>query len=115
LVALVLGNPHRTNRFVHPLLGIAVAGLGAGMNLETVARVGLHGLAMTCVSIASVGAAGFVLMKLLKVDDEVGTLITVGTAICGGSAIAAVTPVLRARHHSVSVALGTVFILNAVA
>jgi uncharacterized integral membrane protein (TIGR00698 family) len=58
---------------------------------------------------------GTLLTKLFKVENETGLLITVGTAICGGSAIAAVTPVIRAKHHTVSVALGTVFILNALA
>lgn len=114
-IAIFLGNPYQTNKLVHPLLGIAVAGLGAGMNLETVAKVGFQGLGTTFLSIASVCLLGLLLMKLLKVEKEVGILITFGTAICGGSAIAAITPVLRAKHHSVSVALGTVFILNAVA
>lgn len=114
-IAIFLGNPYPTKKFVHPLLGFAVAGLGAGMNLETVARVGLSGIGTTFVSIASVCALGLLLTKLLKVEEEAGILITVGTAICGGSAIAAITPVLRAKAQAVSVALGTVFILNALA
>ena len=113
--AIFLGNPYETKRFVHPLLGFAVAGLGAGMNLATVAKVGLQGLGTTFMSISTVCLLGFTLMRLLKIEREIGILITVGTAICGGSAIAALTPVLRAKHHSVSVALGTVFILNAIA
>lgn len=115
LIAILLTNPYPTKKFVSPLLGYAVAGLGAGMNLETVARVGLQGIGTTFISIAAVCALGYLLMRLFKVESEIGTLITIGTAICGGSAIAAVTPVLRAKHHSVSVALGTVFILNALA
>ncbi len=114
-IAIFLSNPYPTKKFVHPMLGFAVAGLGAGMNLQTVAQVGLQGLGTTFFSISAVCLVGFGLMKLLKVEKEVGILITFGTAICGGSAIAAITPVLRAKHHSVSVALGTVFILNAVA
>jgi uncharacterized integral membrane protein (TIGR00698 family) len=114
-IAITLGNPFDTKKFVHPMLGLAVAGLGAGMNLETVAKVGLQGIGTTFLSISLVCLLGYSLMTLLKVEKEVGILITIGTAICGGSAIAAVTPVLRAKHHSVSVALGTVFILNAIA
>lgn len=114
-LALTLENPYPTKKYVSPLLGYAVAGLGAGMNLETVARVGFQGLGTTFLSIGVVCLLGFLLMKLLRVESEIGTLITVGTAICGGSAIAAITPVIRAKNHSVSVALGTVFILNALA
>jgi uncharacterized integral membrane protein (TIGR00698 family) len=115
VIAVLLENPYPTKKYVHPLLGLAVAGLGAGMNLETVAKVGLQGIGTTFVSISAVCLFGFLLMQILKIEKEVGILITIGTAICGGSAIAAVTPVMRAKHHSVSVALGIVFILNAVA
>ena len=115
LIAILLGNPYPTKNWTHLLLGVAVAGMGAGMNLETVARVGLQGFGYTILSIAGVFAIGLLLKRVLKVEDETGMLITVGTAICGGSAIAAATPVLRAKPHSVSVALGTVFILNAIA
>ena len=114
-IALTIGNPFQTKKWVHPLLGLSVAGLGAGMNLMTVARVGFEGLGTTFLSIAFVCVLGFFLMKIFQVEKEIGILVTLGTAICGGSAIAAITPVIRAKHHSVSVALGTVFILNALA
>lgn len=117
LLALSLGNPLHagTSRWVHRLLPLAVIGLGAEMNLGTVARVGLHGLGYTAVSLVFVLSLGLALGRWLKVDREAGLLIAIGTAICGGSAIAAAAPVLRARAHQVSVALGTVFLLNAVA
>ena len=115
LIAVFLANPYPTKNYTHRLLTFSVIGLGAGMNLATVARVGLQGIGYTVISIAGVFILGTVLQKLFKVDEESGLLITVGTAICGGSAIAAVTPIIRAKPHSVSVALGTVFILNAVA
>jgi uncharacterized integral membrane protein (TIGR00698 family) len=115
LIALFMENPYPTKQYTHRLLTLSVIGLGAGMNLETVARVGLQGIGYTFISIAGVFILGIILQKSFKVDEESGLLITVGTAICGGSAIAAVTPILRAKPHSVSVALGTVFILNAVA
>jgi uncharacterized integral membrane protein (TIGR00698 family) len=114
-IALLFENPYPTKDYTHRLLTFSVIGLGAGMNLETVAKVGLQGIGYTVVSICGVFILGTLLQKLFKVDEESGLLITVGTAICGGSAIAAVTPILRAKPHSVSVALGTVFILNAVA
>ena len=115
LIALAMENPYPVKKYTHRLLAWAVIGLGAGMNLLTVAKVGLQGIGYTVVSISAVFALGWVLTKIFKVDEESGILITVGTAICGGSAIAAITPVLRARPQSVSVALGCVFILNAVA
>jgi uncharacterized integral membrane protein (TIGR00698 family) len=117
VIALTLGNPVHalTHRWTHRLLPLAVVGLGAEMNLGTVARVGLHGLGYTAVSLTLVMVAGLLLGRFLKVDRDAGLLISIGTAICGGSAIAAAAPVLRARPHQVSVALATVFLLNGVA
>ncbi len=117
LLALTLGNPlvSRTRAWSQQLLPLAVVGLGADMNLRAVARAGLHGLGITALSLLLVLALGWWLARLLKVERDVGLLISVGTAICGGSAIAAVAPVLRAREQEVSVALATVFLLNAAA
>ena len=117
LLALTLGNPlvSRTRAWSQQLLPLAVVGLGADMNLRSVARAGLHGLGITALSLLLVLALGWWLARLLKVERDVGLLISVGTAICGGSAIAAVAPVLRAREQEVSVALATVFLLNAAA
>lgn len=115
LIAVFLGNPYPTKTYTHRLLTWSVIGLGAGMNLVTVAKVGFQGLGYTSISIGAVFLLGYALRRLIGVEAEVGLLTTVGTAICGGSAIAAVTPVVKAKPHSVSVALGTVFILNALA
>jgi uncharacterized integral membrane protein (TIGR00698 family) len=117
LLALTLGNPWLTSTraWTQRLLPLAVVGLGADMNLRAVAKAGLHGLGYTAVSLALVLALGWWLARWLKVERDAGLLISVGTAICGGSAIAAVAPVLRARDHEISVALATVFLLNAVA
>ncbi len=101
--------------WTHRLLPLAVVGLGADMNLRAVAKAGLHGLGYTALSILLVMALGWGLARLLKVQRDTGLLIAVGTAICGGSAIAAVAPVLRSRDHEISVALATVFLLNAAA
>jgi uncharacterized integral membrane protein (TIGR00698 family) len=117
LLALTVGNPAQrlTHTWTHRLLPLAVVGLGANMNLRAVAKAGLHGLGYTAISIVLVLALGWGLARLLKVERDAGLLISVGTAICGGSAIAAAAPVLRAKEHEISVALATVFLLNAVA
>jgi uncharacterized integral membrane protein (TIGR00698 family) len=117
LLALTLGNPWQahTRAWTQRLLPLSVVGLGADMNLRAVAKAGLHGLGYTAISLALVLALGWWLARWLKVERDAGLLISVGTAICGGSAIAAVAPVLRARDHEISVALATVFLLNAVA
>jgi uncharacterized integral membrane protein (TIGR00698 family) len=85
------------------------------MDLRVVAEVGAHGVVYTVVGIATCLGLGALLTRALGVERDVGLLISVGTAICGGSAIAAVAPVLGARDQEVSVALGTIFLLNAVA
>jgi uncharacterized integral membrane protein (TIGR00698 family) len=116
-LALTVGNPWlaRTRAWTHRLLPLAVVGLGADMNLRAVAQAGLHGLGYTALSLALVLLLGWALARFLRVEGNSGLLISVGTAICGGSAIAAVAPVLRAKEHEISVALATVFLLNAAA
>ena len=116
-IALVFGNPwaSTTRRLQKKLLPAAVVGLGAAMDLGVVLRTGLHGFADTCVSIVATLALGLLLARFLRVQGNTGTLISVGTAICGGSAIAAAGPVLRADEDEMTVSLGTVFILNGVA
>jgi uncharacterized integral membrane protein (TIGR00698 family) len=117
VLALAVGNPYLawTRKLTPTLLAVSVVGLGAGMDLRAVARAGAHGFLYTVAGIALALALGAILTRLLRVGRNVGTLITVGTAICGGSAIAALVPVLRPKPHETSVALGTVFLLNAVA
>jgi uncharacterized integral membrane protein (TIGR00698 family) len=116
-LALALGNPYQqlTRRWTHSLLALSVVGLGAGMDLRAVAKAGLHGLGYTVVSIGFTISLGLWLSRRLQVNRDTGLLVTVGTAICGGSAIAAVAPVIQAEEHDVSVALATVFMLNALA
>lgn len=116
-VALVFGNPYavKTKEWTHRLLSLAVMGLGAGMNLAVVGRVGVQGIGYTIIGIFSAFVLGTLLGKILKIEENTSLLITVGTAICGGSAIAAVAPVIRAKPQEVSVSLGTVFLLNAAA
>jgi uncharacterized integral membrane protein (TIGR00698 family) len=115
--ALALGNPFpaETKTLAPWVLQASVVGLGAAMNLSEVAVAGARGFGTTLVGIAAALALGQVLGKLLKTDRTTGVLIGVGTAICGGSAIAAVGPVVKAKPEQMSVALAVVFLLNAVA
>lgn len=117
VLAVALGNPYLelTRKYTPKLLSAAVVGLGAGMDLHVVGRVGAHGIGYTFIGIALTLTLGLLLGRALGVEGPIATLVAVGTAICGGSAIAAVAPVINAKDHDVSVALGTVFLLNAVA
>ena len=97
------------------LLQISVIGLGFGMDLEQIIRVGRSGFVYTATSITFAMLLGWGLGKLLNVEKRTSFLISAGTAICGGSAIAAVAPITEASEEEIAVSLGTVFILNSVA
>lgn len=115
--ALAFGNPYaaQVKGNTHRLLAIAIIGLGAGMNIAVIGAVGLQGIGYTVLGIGFTFLVGAVLGKILTVPKNISLLLTMGTSICGGSAIAATAPVIRAKHQEVSVALGTVFMLNAIA
>ncbi len=118
LFALICGQayPKFNKKVSKKLLQYSVVGLGFGMNLQASLQSGKEGMAFTIVSVVGTMLIGwFIGRKLLKVDRNTSYLISSGTAICGGSAIAAVGPVLKAKDAEMSVALGTVFILNAIA
>ena len=98
------------------LLQYSVVGLGFGMNLHAALQSGKEGMEFTIVSVVGTMLIGwFIGRKLFKVDKNTSYLVSSGTAICGGSAIAAVGPVIRAKDSEMSVALATIFVLNAVA
>lgn len=98
------------------MLQYSVIGLGFGMNVNKAIASGSEGMCFTIVSVFGTLALGWFLgCKLLKVDAQTSYLLSSGTAICGGSAIAAVGPVIQAKAESMSVALGVVFLLNAAA
>jgi len=97
------------------LLQVSVVGLGFGMNLTQVLRVGRSGFLYTAISISAVMVIGFALGRLIGVQRIASFLISTGTAICGGSAIAAVGPILNASDEEMAVSLGTVFVLNSIA
>lgn len=117
LIAFTLGNPwaSRSGPWARHLLAIAIVCLGAGMDLWQVLRVGMQGMGYTAIGIALTFALGLWLAHLLKVQRRLSLLLLSGTAICGGSAIAAVAPVLRAEDGEIAVAMACVFVLNAVA
>ena len=102
-------------RLARFLLQASVVALGFGMNLQEVLKAGRSGFVYTAVGITFALAAGYALGKLVRVAGTPSFLISSGTAICGGSAIAAVAPILQAGSEEMSVALGTVFILNSIA
>lgn len=97
------------------LLQVAVVCLGFGMNLQESLRSGADGMLFTVVSVISVMCLGVILGYSLHINRKTSYLISSGTAICGGSAIAAVGPVLKANENEMAVSLGVIFILNAVA
>lgn len=116
--ALIFGITHpKTNKIGSKLLlQYSVVGLGFGMNLGESLASGREGMLFTIVSVFGTLLLGwFFGRKLLKIERNTSALISSGTAICGGSAIAAVAPIIKAREEETSVALGTVFLLNAVA
>src|SRR5271168_3547305 len=97
------------------LLQVCVVALGFGMNLHEVVKAGRSGFIYTALGISFALLAGLALGKLLQVRGNSSFLITTGTAICGGSAIAAIGPILQANEEEMAVSLGAVFILNSVA
>ncbi|MCI1186445.1 putative sulfate exporter family transporter [Hymenobacter sp. DH14] len=117
LLAQTAGNPFitQTRKATAKLLQFSVIGLGFGMNAHAAVQAGKTGIVFTIASIFGTLLLGFVVGRWLGLSRRVVHLISCGTAICGGSAIAAIGPVLRAKDEEMSVALGTVFVLNALA
>ena len=112
--------------FVHPfhleakqlsklLLQASVVGLGFGMDLQQVMQAGRSGFIYTAGSISIALLLGWGLGRLLRVRQRISCLISAGTAICGGSAIAAIAPITNASQEEIAVSLGTVFVLNSIA
>lgn len=107
--------PKASSKFSRWLLQASVVGLGFGMNLHEVVRAGRSGFAYTLLSIGFTLSFGMALGAMLRVGKTPAYLISTGTAICGGSAIAAVGPITGASDEEMAVSLGTVFVLNSVA
>lgn len=117
LLALSLGNPwpRATEVLGSRLLQVAIVGLGLGISLDSLIRAGSTGVGLTVVLIAAVFAAGIQLGRWMGVERDLSMLVTAGTSICGGSAVAALGPAIGASREAMSVALATVFVLNSVA
>jgi uncharacterized integral membrane protein (TIGR00698 family) len=121
LAGLIFGaiatHPYKdeSRRLSKILLQSAVVGLGFGMNLQEVVHAGRSGFLYTALSIAFAMILGTLLGRWLRVENRAAFLISTGTAICGGSAIAAVGPITGATEDEMSVSLGTIFVLNSVA
>lgn len=115
-IALIGGRtaPAVVKRLTTWSLQLGVVALGAGMNIEVALRTGLHGALLTATSLALAIVLGLALGKWLRVPGDTPLLLTVGTAICGGSAIAAVATMIKPKEHETSIALAVVFVLNAV-
>jgi uncharacterized integral membrane protein (TIGR00698 family) len=124
-IALLIGLIYGFS-FVHPfhveakqlskfLLQASVVGLGFGMDLHQVLQAGRSGFIYTAASISIALLLGWGLGRLLKVKQGISFLISAGTAICGGSAIAAIAPITNASEEEIAVSLGTVFMLNSIA
>ncbi len=116
-IAQLIGHPflHLNHKATSFLLKVSVVGLGFGMNVQSALQAGEEGITFTIASIIGTLATGLLLGRFFKIEKKTSFLITTGTAICGGSAIAAISPLIKANEKQISVALGTIFILNSIA
>jgi len=114
---ITVGNPWgaATSTWSRRLLQASVVGLGFGMNLPELLKTGKDAFLYTAISISFTMAAGYLLGRFFKTPRRTSTLISFGTAICGGSAIAAMAPVIKADAEETGVALATIFTLNSIA
>ncbi len=113
----VFGNPFVTfnHKAITILLQFSVVGLGFGMNASSAVSAGKEGFLLTILSIFSTLIFGLLLGKWFKTERKTSHLISCGTAICGGSAIAAISPIIKSNENQTSIALGVIFILNSIA
>ncbi|WP_392448182.1 YeiH family protein [Capnocytophaga canis] len=105
----------KINPVIHRLLKFSIIGLGFGLQLNEALKAGQNGFLITIISIGFVLILCGLLGKILKLDKILSYLIGVGTAICGGSAIAAISPIIKANGKQISVALAVIFTLNSIA
>jgi uncharacterized integral membrane protein (TIGR00698 family) len=117
IVANLSGHPflHLNHKATNILLQVSVVGLGFGMNVHSAVAAGKEGFLFTVGSIVVAIALGTLLGKWFKIQKKTSHLISCGTAICGGSAIAAIAPVIQSDEKETSVSLGVIFILNSIA
>lgn len=107
--------PRQSKKISKYMLQVSVVGLGFGINMYDSLQAGREGIIFTVVSVVGVMVLGWLIGRWLKVSSKMSYLISSGTAICGGSAIAAVSPIIDADENETSVSLGVIFLLNALA
>jgi uncharacterized integral membrane protein (TIGR00698 family) len=107
--------PHLNHKATNLLLQVSVVGLGFGMNVHSAMQAGKEGILFTIASITGTLIFGYFMGRWLNIEKKTSYLISSGTAICGGSAIAAISPVIKAEEKQISVAMGCVFVLNSIA
>lgn len=117
ILAVLIGNPFEKHlhQYIHVLLQISIVGLGFGLKLDEALQAGKTGLILTVVSIVTVMVLGYFLGKIFKLERPLSYLLSAGTAICGGSAIAAISPIIKPNTKQISLALAIIFTLNSVA
>ncbi len=117
LFSLAVGHPlpKLTSKITSWLLKASVVGIGFGMNSQEALATGREGIGLTICSITIVLTVGYIVGRWLGIDRRMAHLISSGTAICGGSAIAAVAPAIEAKSEEISISLGVLFLLNSIA
>ena len=111
----ILGQVFNADKIIKIVLQVSIVGLGFGINLKQALQAGSEGFLFTVFSITLIVVLGIVLGYIFRIDKIITQLISFGTAICGGSAIAAIAPILKADGKQTSVSLGIIFLLNALA
>ncbi|SFN29266.1 conserved hypothetical integral membrane protein [Chryseobacterium oleae] len=116
-LAVLIGNPFEKHlhRYIHLLLQISIVGLGFGLKLNEALQAGKTGFFLTVVSIFTVMVLGYILGRVFKLEKKLSYLISAGTAICGGSAIAAISPIIKPGTKEISLGLAIIFTLNSLA
>ncbi len=116
-LAMLVGNPfeQHLHKYIHLLLQVSIVGLGFGLKLDEALQAGKTGFFLTVISIVTVMLLGYVLGKVFKLEKKLAYLISAGTAICGGSAIAAVSPIIKPGTKEISLGLAIIFTLNSIA
>lgn len=116
-LAVFIGNPFEKHlhQYIHLLLQISIVGLGFGLKLNEALQAGKSGFVLTVASILTVMIAGYILGRVFKLEKKLSYLISAGTAICGGSAIAAVSPIIKPATKEISLGLAIIFTLNSIA
>lgn len=116
-LVVFIGNPFEKHlhRYIHLLLQVSIIGLGFGLKLDEALQAGKSGFVLIIASILTVMTAGYILGRVFKLEKKLSYLISAGTAICGGSAIAAVSPIIKPATKEISLGLAIIFTLNSIA